>query len=184
MKADAINRVTIKSAAGDTTTVQKQADKWQVTQPAAAPADEGEISGITSNLASLEVQRVVDDKPSDVKEYGLEPPRIQVSFNAAGKDRTLLLGQKTPTGTDLYARLPDSPRVFMVSSFVEATFNKTSFDLRDKTILKVDREKTDSLTLETPEHTLKFTKQGSDWRLTSPIDARADFGAVGRRSAG
>jgi hypothetical protein len=176
--ADKIERVTVKSAAGDQTTVEKQGTAWQVTQPAPAGADEAELSGITSNLASLEVQRVIDEQPADLKEYGLDPPRIEVGFKFAGKDQKLLLGQKTPTGSDLYAKTPDKARVFLVSSYIESTFNKSSFDLRDKTILKIDREKVDRLEVETPERTLKVAKQGADWRIASPVDARADFGAV------
>jgi hypothetical protein len=177
-KSDKIDQVTVKSVSGDRTTVQKQAGGWQVTQPAPVNADEAELSGITSNLASLEIQRVVDDQPTEVKQYGLDPPRIEVTFKQDGKERTLLLGQKTPTGTDIYAKLPDKPRVFLVSSYLEATFNKSSFDLRDKTILKIDRDKVDRVEIETPDHTVKVAKQGSDWRITSPVDARADFGAV------
>jgi hypothetical protein len=177
-KSDKIDQVTVKSVSGERTTVQKQGTAWQVTQPAAVPADEAELSGITSNLASLEVQRVVDDQPSDVKQYGLDPARIEVAFKQDGKERTLLIGGKTPTGGDLYAKLPDQPRVFLVSSFLESTFNKSTFDLRDKTILKIDREKVERMEIESPDRTLKLAKQGADWRITSPVDARADFGAV------
>ena len=141
LEAGTIEQVTITSASGDTTTAQKQGSAWQLTAPAAAPADEAELSGITSNLASLDVQRVVDERATDFKEYGLEPARINVAFKAAGKEQALLLGNKTPTGGDMYARLPGAPRVFLVSSFLEATFNKSTFDLRDKTILKIDRDK-------------------------------------------
>jgi hypothetical protein len=177
-KSDKIDQVAIKSASGDKTTIQKQGTAWHVTQPAPVAADEAEVSGITSNLASLEVQRVVDEQPSDLKQYSLDPARIEVTFRQDGKDRTLLLGQKTPTGTDVYARVPDKPRVFLVGSFLEATFNKSTFDLRDKTILKIDRDKVDRMEIETPDRTVKVAKQGPDWRLTSPVDARADFGMV------
>jgi Domain of unknown function (DUF4340) len=176
--SDKIERVTVKSATGDQTTVEKQGTAWQVTQPAAAAADEAEISGITSNLASLEVQRVVDEQATDLKQYGLDPARIEVTFKFAGKDQKLLIGQKTPTGSDIYAKVPDKPRVFLVASYLESTFNKGSFDLRDKTILKIDREKVDRMEIETPDQILKLAKQGGDWRLSSPVDARADFGAV------
>ena len=149
-KSDKIDQVTVTSASGDKTTVKKQSGAWQVTQPSPVAADEAELSGITSNLASVDIQRVVDDQPTDLKQYGLEPPRIAVTFTQEGKERTLLLGQKTPTGSDLYAKVPDKPRVFLVSSFLETTFNKSSFDLRDKTILKIDREKVDRMELVTP----------------------------------
>jgi hypothetical protein len=178
VEADKIEQVTVTSASGDKTTVQKQGSAWQLTAPAAVPADETELSGIASNLASLEVQRVVDDQATDFKQYGLEPARISVAFKAAGKEQALLLGNKTPTGGDMYARLPGAPRVFLVSSYLETTFNKTTFDLRDKTVLKIDREKVDRIEVQTTDGTKTFAKQGADWRVTAPIDARADFGAV------
>ena len=170
--------MTVKSSSGERTTVEKQGTVWQIAQPAPVPADAGEITGITANLASAEVTRVVDDQATDFKQYGLDPARIEVTFKFAGKDRTLLIGQKTPTGADLYARVPDKPRVFLVVSYLETTFDKSTFALRDKTILNIDREKVDHIDIETPDRTLKLAKQGPDWRLTTPTDARADFSAV------
>ena len=178
LASDKIESVTVKSHGGDQTTVEKQGAEWRVTQPAAVAADGAELSGITSNLASLEVQRVVDEQATDLRQYGLDPARIEVTFKFAGKDQKLLIGQKTPTGSDLYAKVPDKPRVFLVASYLESIFNKSTFDLRDKTILKIDREKVDRMDIETPERTVKVAKQGADWRLSSPVDARADFGAV------
>jgi hypothetical protein len=178
LQSDKIDQVTIKSEKGQTTTAQKRGTAWQLTKPEPSPADEAELSGITSNLASLEVQRVVDDKPADLKQYGLDPARIDVTFTSAGKPRRLLLGQKTPTGSDLYAKLPDASRVFLVPSYLETTFNKSTFDLRDKTILKIDRDKTDHLDVQTADRTLAFAKQGADWRITAPLEARADFSAI------
>src|SRR5205809_4673767 len=178
VKAESIDRITVKSDKGETTTAAKQGDKWQETQPAAVPADDAEISGITTNLTALILSRVIDEQPSDYKQYGLDPARIEVTFHAGGQDRKLLLGQKTPTGSDLYARLPDKPRVFLVPSYVETTFNKSPFDLRDKTILKIDRDKVDAMTIESADRTIKVTKQGADWKMTAPVEARADFGAI------
>jgi hypothetical protein len=178
LQSDKIDQVTIKSEKGESSTAAKQGGGWQVTQPAATPADEAEISGITSNLSSLTISRVIDEQATDFKQYGLEPPRIEVGFRENGHDRKLLLGQKTPTGSDMYARLPDKPRVFLVPSFAESTFNKSPFDLRDKTILKVDRDKIDRLEIDTPDHTITVARQGADWKLTAPIQGRADFGAI------
>jgi hypothetical protein len=178
VEADKIEQVTVKSASGERTTLQKQASGWQMTAPSPVAADEAEISGITSNLASMDVQRVVDEQATDFKQYGLDPPNVEVSFKSGGTDQTLLLGAKTPTGGDMYARLPGSPRVFLVSSYLETTFNKSAFDLRDKTILAFDREKADRLEIQTPDRSMTFAKEGTDWKIASPIAARADFGTV------
>ncbi len=178
LQADKIDKVTVKSAKGETTTVQKQGGSWHVTQPVATGADDSELSGITSNLASMDVQRVIDEKPGDVKKYGLDPARIEVTFTSAGKNRRILFGQKTPSGSDMYAKLPDTPRVFLVPSYLDTTFNKETFDLRDKTILKIDRDKADRLEIQTADHTTKLVKQGSDWKIAAPVEARADSSAI------
>jgi Domain of unknown function (DUF4340) len=178
VESDKIQRVTVKSDKGESTTLEKKSDKWQQMQPATVEADAGELSGITTNLASLEVQRVVDEQPTDFKQYGLDPPRIEVAFNAGGQDHRLFIGQKTPSGTDLYAKLPDKPRVFLISSYLESTFNKSPFDLRDKTIIKIDHDKIDSIDITTSDHEVKLAKSGSDWRIKAPVDARADFSAA------
>jgi hypothetical protein len=175
-----MEEVEIKLADGETAKVQKADGTWQIVEPSKAPADETEMTSITSSLASLEVQRVVDANAGDVKQYGLDPARISVAFRSKGqKDvRRVEFGEKTPTGGDLYARIPGEKRVFLVSSFLDSTFNKTPFALRDKTILKIDRQKADGLELVEGTTTIQLAKKGSDWMLAQPLAARADFAAV------
>lgn len=178
VQADTIDEISIKSESGDRTTLRKTGSDWQIVQPSPAQPDNAEVSGLTSNLASLEVQKVVDDNPADVKEYGLAEPRVAVDFKAGGRQHRLLIGNKTPPGTDLYARLGDQKRVFLISSYLDSTFNRGTFDLRDKTVLKLDRDKIDSLEVTTPQQTLKVAKQNGEWQLAAPVQARADFSAV------
>jgi hypothetical protein len=175
-----MEEVQIKLAEGETAKVQKTDNTWQLVEPAKAPADENEMTSITTSLASLEMQRVVDANAGDVKQYGLDPARIAVAFRSKGqKDvRRVEFGEKTPTGGDLYARIPGEKRVFLVSSFLESTFNKTPFALRDKTVLKIQRDKADSLELSEGSTGIQLSKKGADWMLVKPIAARADFSAV------
>jgi Domain of unknown function (DUF4340) len=180
VEADKIVEVEVKSASGDRTVLKKSGDAWRIAAPLDAKADEGEVTGIVTNLASLEIQRVVDEKAADLAQFGLATPAIEVSFKKAGQADAsrLLLGDKNATGGEMYATLPGSPRVFLVSSFLESTFNKGTFDLRDKTILSFDRAKVDSLEIVTKDQRLAFAKAGDGWRMTSPVDARADQGQV------
>jgi len=178
--ADKIEGLRVKASSGDRTALKKGSDGWTVTEPAALKADEAEVSAITGALASLEIQRTVDDKPSDLKEYGLAEPKVEIAFRLAGDtaDQTLLVGDKTATGGDLYAKYGGQPKVFLISAYLESTFNKTTFDLRDKAILTFDRNKADAIEVTAGDRTLKFAKSGEDWRLTAPIEAKADFGSV------
>jgi hypothetical protein len=175
-----IEQLEVKSASGDRTVLKKSGDAWRIAEPLDAKADETEVSGIVSNLASLEIQRVVEENATDLAQFGLASPRIEVGFKAAGQAGAsrLLLGDANATGGEIYAKLPSSARVFLVSSYLESTFNKGTFDLRDKTILSFDRSKVDTLEIVSKDQRLAFAKADDGWRLTSPVDARADAGQV------
>ncbi len=147
VEADKIDELVVKSESGDRTTLKKTGTEWQVVEPVATPSDGAAVSGLTSNLSTLELQRVIDENPQDLGEYGLKEPRLEVAFKSGGKEQRLLVGRKTPAATDLYAKLGDSPRVFLIPGFVDTTFNKTTFDLRDKTVLKVNRDSVDALVI-------------------------------------
>lgn len=178
VEADKIDEVTVKSESGETTTLKKSGNDWQIVAPAAAKPDEAEVSGLTSNLSRLEIQRVIDENASDLKQYGLDPARVEVTFKADGNEQKLLIGQKTPPGSDLYARLGDQKKVFLISSYVDSSFNRTTFDLRDKAALKLDREKIDALEVASADKQLRVTKGDNEWRMTAPTTARADYSAV------
>ncbi len=180
VEADTIAEIEVVAASGDRTRLRKTGDAWRITEPLDVKADDTEVSGIVSNLASLEIQRVVDEKAADLAQYGLAKPRVTVGFKKAGDaaESRLLLGDKNATGGELYAALPGSPRVFLVSSFLETTFDKGTFALRDKIILSFDRAKVDSLDIVGKDQRLAFAKAADGWRLTSPVDARADQGQV------
>jgi hypothetical protein len=68
--------------------------------------------------------------------------------------------------------------VFLVPSYLETSFNKNTFALRDKKILKVDRQKADGLELTAGTTQLVFKKSGENWTIVKPIMARADYAAV------
>jgi hypothetical protein len=179
--ADDVEEVHVTLAGGMSTQAKKVDGKWRLVAPVDTAADEGELSSMASSLATLDVQRVVEENATDLAKYALEPPRIEVAFRKKGQGelRRIQFGEKAPATGDLYARVPDSRRVVLVSSFLDATFNKDTFALRDKTVLFFDREKADRFTITTTGGTsLEFAKRGQDWFLTRPFDARADYGGV------
>ena len=111
-----INQVQIKSSGGDVTALRKGADDtWTIVQPVNAPGDRNSISDVVTNLSKLEEQRVVDENAADLKAYGLAEPRIDVTFQLDGdkEPKRILLGEKTPSSSGTYAKLPSGNRVFL-----------------------------------------------------------------------
>lgn len=174
-----IQELTIKPESGEATTVRKDGDAWQIVAPVQAPASESDVSSVTSALASLDVVRVIDENPADLAEYGLAAPRVEVEYKAGDKPGgRLLLGEKTPTGGNMYAMRNDETRVFLVAEYQDATLNKSTFDLRDKSVMNVDRDKVDGVEVSLAGRTFQLAKKGDEWRLTQPVAASADFGTV------
>jgi hypothetical protein len=180
LKADAIEELTIRSSKGDTTTLKKEGGTWRITSPISAEVDAAEVSAITSGLVSLEDQRAVEENAKDLAAFGLSPAKAEVSFRLAGEaqPRQLALGEKTPTGGDMYAKLGTGNRVFLVSGFLDTTFDRSTFELRDKAVLKFARDAIDGIEVVTPTETIVFAKTGDQWRMTAPVPVRADFGSV------
>ena len=177
---DQIDQLVIKSAGGDVSTVTKTDGRWQITAPLTAPADETLMTRIVTLVSGLEISRVVDEEPTDLSQYGLAPPHVEVTIKTSGAAETtqLLLGGAGPIGSNIYARLSSSPRVILVASEVADVADKSTFDLRDKAVLKFDRQKIDGLEIETGGHTIQLRRQDVEWDLLKPFHTHADLGVV------
>lgn len=180
LASENIQEIQIKNADGQISHVQLENGNWQLVEPVKTDADDGVVGTVTSNLASLEVQRVVEEKPGDLTQYGLDPPRVDVGFRLKDQKELqhLFVGDKTATGGDVYATRPNEPRVFLISSFLESIFNKAPFDLRDKVILKFERDKVDGVEVTEGDAALQFSRGGNEWRIVKPLSARADYAAA------
>lgn len=180
LEADAIEELEIRAEDGDTTRLRRMDETWRIVNPVNGDADPDELSSITSSLATMEIQSVLEEDAADLVRFGLEPARIEVAFRTAGDEemQRLLIGDRTPTNSDLYARLAETRRVFLLSSFIDDTFNKNTFALRDKDILKFDRDAADTLTLARGSTTFEFVKKDGDWSILQPIQARGEYGVV------
>ncbi|MGQ0733723.1 MAG: DUF4340 domain-containing protein [Acidobacteriota bacterium] len=179
VESDAIEEVTLTSDQ-ETTTLRKADGTWTMTAPVKVDADQTEMSTVTSSLASLEINRVVEENASDLSQYGLADPRIEVSFKAKdGVAGSLRLGDKTATQSDVYAARPGESRVFLVQAYQESSFAKKTFDLRDKRILRFERDKVDAMEIaQAGSPPIVLARAGSEWVLKQPVQTRGDYSAI------
>lgn len=179
LQADTIDEVQVSTAAGDSTTLKKDGGAWKITQPVDGPASESEVSTLTSALSGLEILRLIDENPANLNDYGLSNPHLEINFKAAGEKeyQTLLVGDKTPTG-GLFAKRKADKQVFLIAVSNDFSFNRTTFDFRDKALLKFEREQVDALDVTAGSETLAIAKDGGDWKMSKPVQTKADFGSV------
>jgi hypothetical protein len=178
VEAEQIEQITV-TAKGETTTLTRTDGVWKITAPISADADSTEVSSLTSALAALEVNRVLDENASNLADYGLASPRIKVAFKAGNTSGELHVGETTPTQGDMYAVKAGESRVFLVAAHQDTSLAKNTFDLRDKRVLHFDRDKIDTLELTQPgAPAVQLTRAGNEWAITAPIAARGDYSAV------
>jgi hypothetical protein len=176
-----IEEIQVTAADGKTTTLKRDGTLWKITAPEALEPDTSQTSTMLTTIETLDIQRVINEKPAGVKDYGLDPPRFKVAFRLAGETafKTLNVGNKTPTGSDIYAQVEGDPKLFLINSYTEESLNRTTFDLREKTALKFQRDAVDAITLDVAGNpSVALAKKGQDWRLAKPVDAKADFGTA------
>jgi hypothetical protein len=180
LKDSDIKQIEITKKDGEPTIVKKNdSGQWAITAPKPLAADQNSVSSVASAASGLSSDRVVDDHvaDTDLPSYGLAPADVRVKFTLAdGKTTTLLLGEKTPGGNDVYAKLEGDRRLFTTYSYSEDSFNKTYKDLRDKRIMSFDKDKTSRVELaEAGQPAIEFGRINSnEWQILKPKPARAD----------
>jgi hypothetical protein len=176
LNKDDISKIEIAKKDGDDVVLSKDnSANWKITAPKSLPADQDQISTLLTALAPVTSDRVIDEKASDLKQYGLAEPLVKVSATTKdGKPHDLLIGDDTPTGGSAYAALEGDPRVFAVSSFTKSSLSKSANDLRDKHLLPVDYDKINRVELAGPRLDLAIASDNGQWVIQSPKDVRGD----------
>jgi hypothetical protein len=175
-----ITKLDLKKKSGDEVMLAKDnSGSWQITSPKPLRVDQSAMSSILSTLSSLSSDRLLEEKASDLKQFGLDQPTLQVQITQKDNNtRKLLIGDDTPTGNAVYAKLEGDPRVFTVPSYSKTSIDKGANDLRDKRLLPIDANKISRLELIAKKEDFEFGRNKDEWQIVRPKPLRADAARV------
>jgi len=176
-KEDAVRQIEFKKRDGTDTIVKKDdSGKWAITAPKPLAADQSAMNGVVSSAAALTADRVIDENVTDLASYGLAPPADEVTVSLKdGKTVKLLIGDATPTGSDVYAKVDGDPRLFTMISGNKDSLDKASKDLRDKRLMTFDQDKISRVELNAKKQDIEFGRVGqNEWQILKPKPLRAD----------
>ncbi|MGQ9916132.1 MAG: DUF4340 domain-containing protein [Bryobacteraceae bacterium] len=177
LKQDDITQIEIIRPGSETTRVEKGADGvWRITAPEPLPGDKDAISSLVSSAATLNADKVVEEKPEDLAVFGLKEPHARVVITLKdGKTRTVLLGDDAPVGGGGFAQVDGDPKVYLLTSWVKGGLDKLAVDLRDKRILTYDRERIVRVEVARRGESFEFSKNAQgNWVISRPRFYRAD----------
>jgi hypothetical protein len=168
-----------KNGADQVAGERNSSGKWQLTSPSFLPADQSAVSSLLGTFSSLNSERLVEEKATNVASYGLDAPKLEFDLSEKdNKTQKLLLGDDTPTGNGLYAKLDGDPRVFILPSFDKTSIDKSENDLRDKRLLTLDPDKISQVDLVAEKQEITFGRNKDEWQIVKPKPLRGDGSAV------
>jgi len=151
---------------------------WKITAPQPLRADQSAVSGILSEVSSLNSERLLDDKASNLARYGLDQPALELDLTEKGnQSQKLLIGNNTPTGS-VYAALANDPRVFTIATYTKTSLDKGLNDLRDKRLLPVSADHVSQIELVRKNQDIAFGRNKDAWQILKPKPYRADGAQV------
>lgn len=114
---------------------EEENSAWWMKKPMTIKGNQDAVVDIIQSIINVVETDPVADNPSDLAQFGLDRPRMEIGVKLRGeaKTRTLLLGSDNPTSTTIYAKLDDSPRVFLVGSLIRWEVSKEFNNLKNRT---------------------------------------------------
>jgi hypothetical protein len=121
-----------------------------MTEPIEVAADSGKVSALLQSLTQDQIVAIPEKPPASRKTLGLDPPRGEIRLTLdGGAEATLFLGAKKKEGKGkkeegVYARRSGEEHVLVLKEKFLNEMPKQVADLRDRTLLALDRQRTDT----------------------------------------
>jgi hypothetical protein len=170
--------VSLRYPASEIELRKSQDGKWGVTKPLQAEADQREVQSLISTVADIRFSRIVEEQVSNMAEFGLDHPNVDITLTLPDRAERLLIGDDGPMPSTLYIHKDGDPRVVLTQQWIKGSLTRTFYDFRTKIILPIEHEKVNQVQLEFPKRSVLLAKQDARWLLKRPTDGPADEDAL------
>jgi hypothetical protein len=181
LEAKDVEEIVVRKGDAEALRLKKAGEAWSLVVPVAAPADRRAADDLAMSLATLRVEREIEANPQKPTDFGLAPPAVEVTFKAKGREHTVKLGAKSPSGIWAYAQEAGKPAVLLVPEGLLKDAQKPPSEFRDRTLLAFERKDVKTVEVRGPAGQVVAAvgvKDGGEWQLTAPLTASADREAV------
>lgn len=154
-------------------------EDWRMTEPLAAPAEQGMVGNVVRQYAQL--QTVTRFEPGSAgavsaADAGVDAPRASVVLkSSAGKEYRIEVGRKVGLGNDTYVRLAGSNSIGVSTGDLFEQLNRDANNYRARTLFKLVAN--DAVAVEIEHEGKQFElRRGADkqWVMNSPLKAFAE----------
>ena len=158
MNPDLIDRVTIERVNEPKIVLGRDENRWRFLSPASAPANAENITRLIQGINDGEVSEFVSDTATDLTKYGLDQPKLKITFSSystentaeanAGETVLATLAFGNSQNGVIYARLEEEPYIFSITDRLFFALPTTEFSFQTLDVLDLKRDQLVSLRLE------------------------------------
>jgi hypothetical protein len=178
-----VTRLILKSNAGELE-AEKKNDHWDLIRPLRARADDQKINDLIAQITTARIQQFVADDRGDLHPYGLAEPRGAITFFGENdkQGQMLQIGAVPENQKDqVYARFASRGFVYTLPKKVEDVLNAKPNDLRDRHLVRIDRNNLDRLTIDASgKGKIVLARKDENWTIASANRAPANASEVRR----
>jgi len=192
MTADRVQTLTItlapaaEGAEPETTEIVRKEGAWRVSKPRDIEADAEAVRGLLRDIDTRNVTDFVQDfaeppEPADLAPYGLAPGDERATIRLlsnTGDEEVLHVGARDEDNQRCYLRRGDEPTVLAVDDDFLDLALRGYLAYRTKKLVEIARYHATRIRIDRPAGALELVKDKNDWKLTSPVEKRAERSAV------
>ncbi len=159
--------------------MERRDGRWHLAEPVTGLADDEEVMRMVRAVAELRPRASREGVDLSEAQFGLADADLVATITYNG-DRTaqLKVGGETPSGTERYASVSGSDKLYVVSATTRTSLWKDPEELREKDLAEIETEDVRKLTLDHGDEHIVAVRTADDdetkWLLTAPLDTWAD----------
>ena len=163
------------------TVLKKEVDgQWNIIHPIKAKADNLEVNDLLEALSDMEAKGFLGNDSEPTERYNFESPLLKVSISQKNKKIPLQLAiiREGDCGKGLLAKAENGKTIYQLPFGTLDDLNKTSYNLRDRTLLAFDIESVAKIQLKYPDKIITLTSDKGDWTAIEPGKKNLDNAGV------
>jgi hypothetical protein len=165
MDIDLVDRIHFKNENADMILINKDGS-WLLESDRKRPIKQNYVQNMVNILEEIKATRLVNEKPEDLKDYGLLDPYASIEASQSdGKRISLSIGNKVPGGQGYYAKLEGNDAVYILPMVYGSNFSYS-----DVNMTQIDRGP--SITSNNIYHIEVLQKDGQDFELRHDPDSQ------------
>jgi hypothetical protein len=165
---DDLDKFEIQNGEKGQVVLEKKDDKWWVTKPVTAIANQSNLKQLIDNLKEVKVTEVVASNVGDdiKKSYELDPSKAVhvVGYKLGDKKVDDWFGKSGSRGEMMMVE--GKSDVYSVSGFAVYMYNREVKAWRDNEIFKFDEATANTITIDNTHGLFSFTKADDKWKGT------------------